>query len=78
MGGSLGNQSMATVERYSVKSDIWMAMPELIIARSNASVVVISDHMYVFGGKNDKFGYVSAVEKINLKNIASKFEVIEQ
>ncbi len=53
-------------------------MPDLNIARSSASIAVISDHMYVFGGKNEKFGYVSAVERINLKNIASKFEVIEQ
>ena len=52
-------------------------MPDLNIARISAAVVVISDHLYVFGGKNEKFGYVSAVERINLKNLASKFEVID-
>jgi len=68
---------MATVERYSIKSDVWMAMPDLNIARISAAVVVILDHLYVFGGKNEKFGYVSAIERINLKNSTSKFEVIE-
>ncbi len=52
-------------------------MPDLNIARISAAVVVILDHLYVFGGKNEKFGYVSAIERINLKNPTSKFEVIE-
>jgi len=54
VGGSIGIQAVNTVERYSIKSDVWMAMPELNIARSNASACVISDHLYVFGGKNEK------------------------
>jgi hypothetical protein len=78
VGGCVGSQAIATVERYSIKSDVWIAMPDLNIARVSAAVIVISNHLYVFGGRNEKFGYVSAVERINLKNAASKFEVIEQ
>lgn len=34
------------------------------------------DHLYVFGGKNET-GYIRQIERLNLKNINSKFEVID-
>ncbi len=53
-----------------------MTFPELNIARSNATGVVMIDHLYVFGGKNEN-GYVRQIERLNLKNINSKFETID-
>ena len=52
-------------------------MPDLNIARIGASAIIISEFVYVFGGRNEN-GYVSAIERMNLKNLVSCFEVIEQ
>ena len=52
-----------------------MTFPELNIARSNASGVVMIEHLYVFGGKNEQ-GFVKQVERLNLRNINSKFEIV--
>lgn len=55
---------------------MWMCLPELNTARSNATGVIMVDHLYIFGGKNEK-GYVRQIERLNLKNINSKFESLE-
>lgn len=33
VGGNVGSQALAAVERYNVKSDVWMALPDLNINR---------------------------------------------
>lgn len=53
-----------------------MTFPELNVARYNASGVIMVEHLYVIGGRNEH-GFVRQVERLNLKNINSKFEIIE-
>ena len=53
-----------------------MCLPELIIARISSTGIVIQDFLYVFGGKNEN-GFIKSIERLNLKNISSKFEVID-
>ena len=53
-----------------------MCLPDLIIARISPSGIVIQDYLYVFGGKNEN-GYIKSIERLNLKNNSSKFEVID-
>ncbi len=75
-GGRSNKEACKAVERYSIKADMWMCLPELNTARSNATGVIMVDHLYIFGGKNEK-GYVRSIERLNLKNINSKFESLE-
>lgn len=52
VGGCARKEPMTTVERYSMKADVWMTLPELNYARISPSVAVLCDFLYVFGGKN--------------------------
>jgi len=36
------------------KADMWMCLPDMNIARSSPSGIVIQDYLYVFGGKNEQ------------------------
>ncbi len=54
---------------------MWMVLPELNIARANATGIVMMDYLYVFGGKDQYF--INKIERLNLKNISSKCEVID-
>jgi hypothetical protein len=74
-GGMKDGRAVKSVERYSIKADMWMVLPELNIARANASGIVMLDYLYVFGGKDQAF--INTIERLNLKNISSKFEVID-
>jgi hypothetical protein len=76
IGGCAEKEPMTAVERYSIKADVWMSLPELNYARVSSSVAVLADYLYVFGGRNTS-GYVPQIERLNLKNINSRFEVIE-
>ena len=56
---------------------MWMSLPELNIPRISPSGVCLLDYLYVFGGRSDNQQYITKIERLNLKNIASKWEVIE-
>lgn len=55
---------------------MWMTLSELNVARMSPSVIVIQDYLYVFGGKTDT-GYTNLIERLNLKSLQSKFELID-
>lgn len=75
-GGRANREALRSVERYSVKGDNWMTFPELNIPRSNATGVIMIDHLYVIGGKNET-GFVRQIERLNLKSFNNKFETID-
>ena len=76
-GGCAQKRALKTVEKYSIKADMWMALPDLITACMSASGTILLDHLYVFGGKNEFGQYLNRIERLNLKNSGSKFEPIE-
>eukprot|EP00347_Sterkiella_histriomuscorum_P003468 403364180 len=65
-----------TVERYNPRADIWQQMPSLCQPRSEASAVVLDEHLYVFGGITLIDGsqnlYASrSIERFNLKALTN-------
>lgn len=76
-GGCCFNKASKAVERYSIKADMWMSLPDMNIARISPTGIIIQDYLYVFGGKTEQLKFINKIERLNLKNLQSKFELID-
>jgi len=85
-GGQCGSKFSKMVEKYNIRANVWQTMPELNVARINASGFVLgNDNLYVFGGQfeprpaNALHANCLVIERLNLKNchLMKKFELLE-
>lgn len=54
MGGHNGLQRVRSVERYDPKHNQWTQLPQMNLARSDASATVFEGRIYIAGGLNDQ------------------------
>ena len=60
-----------------MKADIWQNMPNLNIARMNATGITIGDSLYVFGGQAGGTSIERLNLKLNMQRSGDKFELLE-
>ena len=56
-----------TVERFYLWNNMWEQMPELSVARYNASCCILANVAYVFCGTGDKSNQLNSIEVLSLE-----------
>jgi len=70
VGGHLSN----TCEKYDIKENKWMALPNMIVSDREKPILYIKNSwLYAFFGFGSK-GFISTIERINIKSVKSKWE----
>jgi len=61
IGGSDGQQSLATVEILDLNEGVWSVGPIMTTPRANVSVVIVNNRIFAIGGFNGKM-FVNTME----------------
>ena len=73
---TIGGINNNKCEYYNIKEMKWEKMPNLIVSeRQNPLLYIYTNFLYVFGGFS-KENYLCTIERINLRNQKSKFEIV--
>lgn len=68
IGGQNKETTLATVDRYDVKTNVWAAVRPMLYPRAAAAAVVFKNHIYVIGGTTQWNACETAsVERFNLE-----------
>lgn len=68
IGGQHKETTLATVDRYDVKTNVWAAVRPMLYPRAAAAAVVFKNHIYVIGGTTQWNACETAsVERFNLE-----------
>ena len=74
---SIGGKNNNKCEYYDIKEMKWEKMRNLIVSeRQNPLLYIYNNFLYVFGGFSKENGYLSTIERINLRNQKSKWELV--
>jgi len=67
LGGKQANGIvLSSCERYNMRDNTWTELDKMIESRSDASVEVTNDHLYIFGGCQGE-NMLSSIEKYSIK-----------
>lgn len=67
IGGQSENETLASVERYDITSDVWTDVERMSVQRVAAAAAVFNNFIYVVGGSTGRNSLVTAsVERMNL------------
>ena len=73
---AVGGEDNNTVEKYDILKDSWIEISSLIKKRSNAMLAIENGYLYVFFGKGEDGKYPQSIERLNIANNNSVFEMI--
>jgi len=77
MAGGRNNVFLSSVHRYNVEENRWERLPNMKSKRCGPAAVVMNDEMlFVFQGNNGET-YLNSVEKLELRNLKSAWEIIK-
>jgi len=62
VGGTDGDNSLDTFERYSITNDTWQSLPAMPTARHSLGLVALGEYLYAIGGMDSVFS-VDTVER---------------
>ena len=73
---AVGGEDNNSVEKYDILKDSWIEISSLIKKRSNAMLAIENGFLYVFFGKGEEGKYPESIERLNITNNNSVFEMI--
>ena len=74
---SIGGINNNKCEYYDIKEMKWEKLPNLIVSdRQNPLLYIYNNFLYVFGGVSKENSVLSTIERINLRNQKSKWELV--
>jgi hypothetical protein len=72
---AVGGVNNTSTERFELENVKWTKMSNMIDERENAVLVVNNNFLYAFFGQKGGM-YLDSVEKMNIKNVKSKWEIV--
>lgn len=71
---SVGGFDSNTAEKYDIKENKWVSLPNMLISERQKPMLYIKDSwLYAFFGY-DQNGFISSIERINIKSVKSRWE----
>ena len=72
----VGGENSNIVEKYDIINNNWVELNSMIKKRSNAMLAIDNDYLYAFFGKGENNKYPESIERLNIKNKNSIWEII--
>lgn len=72
----VGGENSNIVEKYDIINNNWIELNSMVKKRSNAMLAIDNDYLYAFFGKGEKNIYPESIERLNIKNNNSIWEII--
>ena len=73
---AVGGEGLNSVEKYDLSKNRWIEMPSMIRKRSNAMLLIDNGYLYAFFGKGENGEYPESIERLNIQNDKSVWEMI--
>ena len=72
----VGGEDTNTVEKYDIINDKWIELNGMVKKRSNTMLAIDNGYLYAFFGKGEFGKYPESIERLNIKNNKSIWEMI--
>ena len=74
---AVGGENLNSVEKYDIEKDEWIEIGSMIKKRSRAMLAIHNEYLYAFFGKGeDENNYPESIERVNITNNNSFWEMI--
>ena len=73
---AVGGENSNIVEKYDIINNNWIELNSMVKKRSNSMLAIDNDYLYAFFGKGENNKYPESIERLNIKNNNSIWEII--
>jgi hypothetical protein len=73
---AVGGEDNNSVEKYDIEKDVWIEISSMLKKRSNTMLTIENGYLYAFFGKGENGKYPESIERLNIENQNSIWEMI--
>ena len=73
---AVGGENMNSVEKYDIENKEWIEINSMIQKRSNTMLTIVNGYLYAFFGKGENGNYPESIERLNIQDNYSIWEMI--
>jgi len=73
---AVGGENSNMVEKYDIINNNWIELNNMVKKRSHSMLAIDNDYLYAFFGRGENNKYPESIERLNIKNNNSIWEII--